>query len=1256
MLTAQVPLGLSAGTRFQVLTGDQAGVFITTSVTPQTNGTTTVEFTPNLPVPWDLWGHKYIEVTFETKLTTKPSSFRLDIDTEQQVAELRISGATQGVIATLDGTVPVLPPPSQMALLLNMDGNGQVFWGSLSRQATNRSTWSFLRYAVVPDRVFLQGHAVVVNTEMDYLPELDPEAEWFPQQTFGGSTLSAGKLLLKTGSGDETLDLTYGYLRVEPFFIPDALFDFRAKVALDSGCLGAGDVELRLDDTQRLVRVVPLLYLGGFGGTTDRRLVNLPATSMAGFALPSVMGWTAPSALTPTPVVEGTQLVVTQTATARGWWEKHLDWSDTYAPPVDEDGRLFEARLAVTAYTANINDDTGIRFGCQVVVPGGWAVVQAELRGGATPGVRLRTATGLPAEEYNFDWTDGLPHTYRVLVDLQASTVTLVIDDTVQVPSADLADFDGGVNSTQTFFGCYGINRANLADPDITCTVEWSHFHCHALPPLAAHRTFGVWTGKDRNDINNYEIPRTDTSTAPNSWAVGPVIEDMDWRQECELRVYHDPGWGVTVFRPDLPLPPYWHGDKFVTDSTEPSAGWINVESANLPVTEQALLGQIGFGSFDSRSLSQSRWDWVRYRMFRHPSVDRIAPKHMLLNQYNVVTSGEVTQDVGVEQVAVESLDWKRVTLQPTHLYAASIYKILDGQTLYTSNDWTFDSASQTVTLLANQAGEPRFFGTKLTGTTGSYTAGSTTFTDASANFLSNVAVGDYLHIWFGKAAGDYEVLAVLSATSLRLGKAPVVTASGAYWSVTSVHTVLEVYFIPGSPVTSTYLLNQPLLDGVTRLNEGTPPVPKSQIATAQVRVIQGSQLNTPADVDDPNPPLNLADPFKRMEFYDKSGTYYEDLTFFEVTDEGQTGLITGICEGGPGTGASGWSSQEGTPIGAEVWDFSGTMFWEDAKSPMIKEVTQKGGMPGGILFASGGNFVNPVSTGSGGATIPGALVAGGGTLGPGTAVLWPSFPSRGPVGGDHGRIYKRTDWLIKWGPGVNSDGLVETFDFSAGDTTPATKPANWVENPNGTTNPTGVAYGLMQYAGNYSHIGPWGGLKNLNPDRDYGTFRMVAPVEGSTAGVYDPNLGMWVTFTARAIPLLPTDFALAPTPHIALAAAINAYAFVAEINATPGLTLSGQMMVQVETVTPVTYPSDLYYLRVGSPAEIQLTGMVMLTSTQGLMTNGSGIIQSSLLAGGSQTGAFNVPANISLGMVAYGGSALPAGAQLNLTFQIPPM
>lgn len=1204
--TADLPIGFKVGSRFQVITGTQAGVYTATLIVHDCIRSSIVTFEPELPVPFDLFGNKYPEVFFETRVTAKPFSYRLEIDTDQQVGELRVSGETGGLVATFDGNVPLLPSPTSTSLLLSTALSGQSFWGSISRAAASKATWSFYRHGVVPDQVFLRGHSIAVDTEMDILPEVS-EPPWFFTEQFGYSEIMSGDdvMLLKNTSEHPDISFIYGYGRTEPFFTPDSIFDYRAQFRMDSGTLGAGDVQLRLNDTAREVRLVSLLYMEGFAGeATYRQLINIPAVSTPGFTLPETVNWSKSSGSTLAVEVQGAHLVTTQTVASRGGYEKDLDLTGLVF--LDE-GRIFEARLAVTAFTANAGDDTGIRFGCQMPSAGvGFAFVQAELRGGATPGVRLRGAVGAAIQEYDFDWTDGEMHTFRVQANVVGDAVSLVIDDVVQAPVVAHTLFTGAVVDNQAFFGAFGTDITGVADATITSTVEWHSFNCTGQAPETALRTLGVWLGGDEDDINSYEMPRTDSSTAPNSFETGPIIEEMDWRVDTEVRVYRDPGWGVTVFRPDLPLPPFFQpedgtaGTGFITESTEPSAGWINVEQENIPKA-QAFLGFAHFGALDSRSVSQQRWSFVRYRLFRHPTEDRIAPQHMVLNYQNVITSGELTRDRVMETVIVQTLDNTRVTLLPTHLYADSIFKIIDGDTIFTNEMWIFEPLSQTITLQQDLlTGEVREF------------------------------------------SGD--------------------------------HVPVTIMFIPGHPVTNTYLTSQPLLDSITLLNEGTPPVPKSQIGGSIAEVVPGLGRDTRVFKDDPD-------------------ALYEALEFFEITDDGQTGLIASICEGTLPTGFSGLATDEGEDIyspsgtgadlggvgasaglkatedkvgqavGAHVFDFKGTQFTDENKVPKQPDWTQKGGMPGGILFASGGNFVGPAVDANG--NIIAHNVPLGGTIGPGSAVLYPTFPAKGPRGGDHGRIYQRTDWHMHMrsvictpagSTGAGECALEEDFGalFSLADSTAPSQPSNYRVNPGGVTHPLGVAFGVLSGTGDYSHYGPWGGLASLTPAKDCGQF-VFEPVSsvGTVVDVWLETGAVLVSFTSALVPVGITEFASSPTPHIALADAINAHPVANTlVRAAAGLTLSGKFMTIVESLLPTDVGTHFVAIRTSNVAKIRVVKTLPIDGDGfGMLTGGAKITQGSLLAGGAQTLDAQGEHDPKLGMVALGGSPLPTGGKVELIF-----
>jgi len=148
------------------------------------------------------------------------------------------------------------------------------------------------------------------------------------------------------------------------------------------------------------------------------------------------------------------------------------------------------------------------------------------------------------------------------------------------------------------------------------------------------------------------------------------------------------------------------------------------------------------------------------------------------------------------------------------------------------------------------------------------------------------------------------------------------------------------------------------------------------------------------------------------------------------------------------------------------------------------------------------------------------------------------------------------------------------------------------------------------------------------------------------------------VAFTARNVPSGPGEFAVGPNAHVALAAAINAHPVIGQqYSATAGLTLSGQLMVEVESFEPSEDDYDPATLdnnaTIGTlTSSVALAGVLPgLNPTEGILTGGAKLMQSSMLAGGTRTINPSNAYDPRLGMVALGGQPLPAGGEINLIF-----
>jgi hypothetical protein len=535
---------------------------------------------------------------------------------------------------------------------------------------------------------------------MDENPQDDPNSVWFETQNFGYSEvdLTGQQLLLKSTSASDVLDLTHGFKRVEPYLKPEVNIDIDAKFRLESGTIGFGDALITANNTEKIIQLGTLLYLEG--GSPYRELIQLENLSLSGLYVPEDDGWVKGSNFALSSAVFGQNIKIVQETGNSGYYEKSIP-----VPTFDGGSRIFEARLKFDEYvqeplTANtgvfIAADAGQTFssfliGMKFVGPL-WANPPKVTF--YNPNPANFDPTGVDIQAYDFDWDDGEFHTYRVLVDFAASTVVLVIDDIVQGPAMNLLSFNPAPTNNKIRMGVYpGIVPFNTH----SSTVEWDSLSYTKMAPLSVKRTLGIWLGGDRDDINSWEIPRTDATTAPNSSNLA-VVEEMDWRSMMELRVHHDVTWGVTVFRPDLPPPPYFTGD-FATQITEPSAGWINVEQNDLPAIRHPF-GYVEFGALDSRSISQQRWDYVKYRLYTHRHGETFSsPEHMVLNQFLTVNSGELLNDVTVETVTVESLSSTTVSLIPANYFADRVFNLVDGSTVISPNDFTFNRESQTVHL-----------------------------------------------------------------------------------------------------------------------------------------------------------------------------------------------------------------------------------------------------------------------------------------------------------------------------------------------------------------------------------------------------------------------------------------------------------------------------------------------------------------------------------------------------------------------------
>ena len=867
--TADLPTGLTTGNRFQIFNGTQAGVYTISTVIPNCDGTTTLGISETFPADYKLYGNRDVTAVFEIIWSHWPLTYRLNLDPISQTILLAVSGLVSGQIIATDKTettFPLLATSLLSAISVPEKGFGNIWWGSTSSWATNTSEWSFVRYGITPDQSSTMSQLVEVPEPVvppipyDFvlLPENQPE-QWFLDQGFGFSLNNPSaptNMFLNKGVASDSLPITFGYTRVEPYFAVDSTIELSTTFKTLFGSYGA-DSCISLKDTKREVRLGTLtIFETGAVTGVRRNLISFPSVNFVGYLDPvTSQDWEATVSGGGTYTYHEEDLWINQQIYQQVDFNKVLDV--TNLPDGYKTGGIFEARLAITEYVCGAGEKISPFFGAcfsaqiafpYVAVTKYMVLVHFGFTGG-TPYVYLCDSSHAVIASYAFDWTDGELHSYRVNGSLDGVTIT--IDDTVQLTIADPSPFVMIPTPTDNvaIFG-------TIITTDVigTSTSQWRSFSFvefadgDVVVPGDAGitRTLGVWKGGDPTEINNWEIPRIDSTTDTNSNVATTFVDIhgntvtsikyMDWHNSMDVRIVRNSTWGVTVYRPDIvPVPPDFYPEPPYYDPAYPvSAGWINVEYVKLPRSVDTF-GTVAFGALEPNSLCWQEWKLLNYSIYKNPPADYSQPQHMVLNYYNVISSGERSEDVTWETLVVQTLNSTSVSLLPTHIFASSIWKIIDGSTIYTSNEWTFDKASQTATLGKDAQNVQRTF--------------------QNAN--------------------------------------------------------VTVVFIPGKPVTNTYLGSQPLLDGITNLNEGTPPVPKKQVGDKSV-----------------------------------TGALYNALEFIKL-EQGQTGLIASVCEGDVG------------------YAVSGSSYWNLINPPNdgnASPITQ-------ILFASGGNFVGPVIDGSGNIT-----------------------------------------------------------------------------------------------------------------------------------------------------------------------------------------------------------------------------------------------------------------------------------------------
>lgn len=766
----------TAQVRFQVLNGIQKGTYTVKEAVPLSSGETSVEFDPPMPASYKEWGNNPVKINFEHLFSDFNQTYRLVCNTDNQAVEVYLGGAVSGLALSTTLKTKVIRTADYFPF------SEGLFFGVLGDQNAPTIRWSMLQYGTTPKYALNASRGIVIAEHFTELPN-----KWFVLGDYGKATINIDQMELR-GFGE------YEFNRIEPFFKTQVLSDTDFTFRVEEGV-----TQVVVDDTRRTILFQNLLW--DETGTGQKYLVSLWNETLNGKHSFQDAGWAANDLVkhfnAQYTLVSGSQVLAN--------------------PPCNYTPDKFVASKNISPNGQGLSIEFKVK-------QERWEGVLEDFRlcvyqGGYTVSFELGDGEFYIGTENNILHTETFNHLasfheYRLVLDVVSSSLNVLVNDTLVV-SLGLAGF------------------VDNAEPKITITTEQEcvldYLVVQQRPNASVKRTIGVYKQGDITELDSWEIPRTDSHYLPNSSSLS-VIEEMDWREMMDIRIHLDANWGVTVYRTDLPPPPYFDG-VFATETTDPSAGWINIEYEDLPASTKQMGGQ-SFGT----TVGYSEWRLFRYRLYQTAVEDMRSPHHMVLNQGSVLTSDEIHNDITIESVEVKSLSNQVVSLIPTNIFAERIFVVRVNDVVVPSSMWSFDKESQTI-----------FFKNKLGFQNGKPYIGDT-------HEHSGVLMVGKFH-----TPTPHDTLDIVE------------------------HYNVSISFNPSQKNrTKSYLQKQDVLSSVTLLNNSTPPVPKSQIADAIREIVFGSGVNVVQDVLNIDPDFYLNDPSKSVQFRNPSDALYENLEFIE--------------------------------------------------------------------------------------------------------------------------------------------------------------------------------------------------------------------------------------------------------------------------------------------------------------------------------------------------------------------------------------
>jgi hypothetical protein len=608
----------------------------------------------------------------------------------------RIFRERTGIITVyIDGSIAptLLVMPDELPYLeeLNAPFNELqgTFFGSLSREAENTSTWNFVRYTSVPINPLQSSPSIFISYEGTTPPE-EASQPWTPVGFHGTEIITSSDFLLLDSTSATDLPSSSaaglisgdfrGYFRIEPLLQESfsTILDVNFALITHTHGITPNAVLAAIDDGSRLIQLC-------FFPEQEA-----PKFSYGGRALPPDFApylWNQSGGATGSMV--GQYLRINDATTVDGL-VYYLDDLDAIGTPNRVVGHdtdyILEFRTHVLSYVPDLAGYSGVM-----------SSVYDSLR---SVGILLEEIAGqryvtfhsdgnpILGGRFAFDWFDNQFHTYRAVKSTAGNLVSLFVDGvfTGSIPYSDFA------TPAPSLTGLVSFGSATALSVQATSTVLWAYSNYWRVNQ-GVRKFAGIWKGHDEDSLTGYHLPEriagrdaavngntltdsladfvaagvlTDdqividtgsnkgvytvdavapggdvtklTIDDPPGFPVKPttvdyrIVLETDWSTYHKYRIVKESSGGVSVFL-DALTDPWIHADYSSLD-LPPSASGIAWTIAN-------ALPSVLWGAFDPQNISQTSWDYVRLGAVRSQSELGIVPHHQVLNQRNIMASYE---------------------------------------------------------------------------------------------------------------------------------------------------------------------------------------------------------------------------------------------------------------------------------------------------------------------------------------------------------------------------------------------------------------------------------------------------------------------------------------------------------------------------------------------------------------------------------------------------------------------------------------